>query len=132
MAEKDTIAKRTNRTVGGAKRKKFDLKTSFAATGKRLKSFFISMKAELKRVMWPDRKKLIQSTATVLAICLIAAVILFVVDQALAGLLNGVGFYDTAATTAATTTVTDTTATTAATTTATSAAATTAATSAAN
>lgn len=80
-------------------------------TAKRLKNFFISLKAELKRVIWPDRKRLIQSTATVLAICVIIGVILFVVDSLVGGLLKGIGFYTgggiatptTAPTTAATT-----------------------------
>jgi len=82
-------------------------------TAKRLKNFFISLKAELKRVIWPDRKRLIQSTATVLAICVIIGVILFVVDSLVGGLLKGIGFYGggittptTAPTTAATTVAT--------------------------
>ena len=64
----------------------------FARTGKRLKNFFVSLKAELKRVIWPDRKRLIQSTATVLAICVIVGIILFIVDSLIGGLLNLVGF----------------------------------------
>ncbi|HAL73753.1 MAG TPA: preprotein translocase subunit SecE [Clostridiales bacterium] len=83
-------------------------------TAKRLKNFFISLKAELKRVIWPDRKRLIQSTATVLAICVLIGVILFVVDSLVGGLLKAVGFYSgggtanptTAPTTAATTVAT--------------------------
>lgn len=62
-------------------------------TGKKLKNFFLSLKAELKRVIWPDRKRLTQSTATVLAICIIVGIILFVVDNLVGGLLNLVGFY---------------------------------------
>lgn len=78
--------------------------------GKRLVSFFTSLKAELKRVVWPDRQKLIHSTITVLAICVIAGVTLFLLDSALGAALNGVGFYNTTtptatvSTTAATTT----------------------------
>lgn len=102
--------------------------------GKRLLSFFTSLKAELKRVVWPDRHKLIHSTATVIAICVIAGLTLFMIDSVLGAALNGVGFYNTAAptatvsTTAATTTTASgaTSATTAATTVATTAAATTA------
>jgi preprotein translocase subunit SecE len=65
----------------------------FSNLGKRLVSFLVSMKAEIKRIMWPDRKRLIQSTATVLAIVVIAAAILFVVDSVLGGVLEAVGFY---------------------------------------
>jgi len=92
-------------------------------TLKKLKNFFISLKAELKRVVWPDKKRLIQNTATVLAICIIASLILFVVDSALGSFLEGVGFYSPSAATATTTAATavtstsDTTAVTTATTT---------------
>ena len=89
---------------------------------KKLKSFFANLKAELKRVIWPDRKRLIQSTATVLAICLIIGMILFLIDGFLQVTLNAAGFYNpntTAATVAATTgtTAADTTTTAAGTTT---------------
>jgi preprotein translocase subunit SecE len=97
----------------------------FVNIGKRLKSFFVNMKAELKRVVWPDRKKLIQNTATVLAICLLAGLLLFIIDFTLTKSLNGIGFYNTASTTAATTVAT-TSSTTAATTTTDSTASTTA------
>jgi len=72
--------------------------------GKRLKSFFINLKAELKRVVWPDRKKLIQNTATVLAICLLFGLLLFVIDFTLTKVLEGIGFYNTASTTTVATT----------------------------
>lgn len=66
---------------------------AYKKAGKDFASFFISMKAEVKRIMWPDRKRLIQSTATVLAIVVIAAVILFIVDTVLGQSLEAVGFY---------------------------------------
>lgn len=94
---------------------------------KRLLTFFSNLKAELKRVVWPDRKRLIQSTVTVLAICVLAGVSLFIIDTVLQTVLEGIGFYETktttattAATTTAATTVATTVPTTAATTTSTS------------
>lgn len=87
---------------------------------RKLGRFFIDLRSELKRVVWPDRKKLIQSTIIVLAICISAGIFLWLVESLLMGILNGVGFYNTQATTSATT-VGTTTATTAGTTTATTA-----------
>ena len=89
---------------------------------KRLLSFFSNMKAELKRVVWPDRKKLIHSTVTVLVICILVGLILFIIDSVLGATLNGIGFYDVKTPTATTTatTVATTAETTAATTTSTS------------
>jgi len=69
----------------------------FTRMGKGLAAFFAGMKAETKRIMWPDRKKLVQSTATVLAIIVIAGAILFAVDSLLGGILTAVGFYTPAA-----------------------------------
>lgn len=69
----------------------------FTRMGKGFSAFFAGMKAEVKRIMWPDRKRLIQSTATVLAIVVIAGAILFAVDSLLGGILTAVGFYSPAA-----------------------------------
>jgi preprotein translocase subunit SecE len=77
----------------------------FVKIGKRLKNFFINMKAEVKRIVWPDRKRLIQNTATVLAICLLAGLLLFIIDFALGKFLTAVGFYNPSSTTVVTTTV---------------------------
>lgn len=62
-------------------------------SGNRFIKFFVELKAELKKVVWPDRKKLVQSTITVVSICLIMAAIIFVIDRILAGGLNLVGFF---------------------------------------
>lgn len=75
------------------------LKAAFTNLGKRLTAFVASMKAEIKRIMWPDRKRLIQSTATVIVIVVIAAVLLFTVDTLLSSSLEAVGFYKPAVTT---------------------------------
>jgi len=61
--------------------------------GKRVTKFFSELKAELKKVVWPDRKKLVQSTITVISICIIMAAIIFVIDRLLAGGLSLVGFF---------------------------------------
>ncbi len=47
---------------------------------KEKKSFFKEFKAELKRVSWPTFKQLVNNTGAVLAIVLIVAVIVFVLD----------------------------------------------------
>jgi preprotein translocase subunit SecE len=112
MAENQKIEKKTDKKIEKKPKKQ---KPNI---GKRLLSFFSNLKAELKRVVWPDRKRLIQSTVTVLAICVLAGVTLFIVDSVLGAALNGIGFYNTkvtTATTAATTVETTTSGTTAAT-----------------
>ncbi len=102
-------------------------KAALNKSGKNFTSFFSGMKAEVKRILWPDRKRLIQSTATVIAIVVIAAAILFIVDTVLGQTLEAVGFYTPAQvvveTTAAETTAVETSAPVAETTAETSAAA---------
>ena len=61
--------------------------------GKKIVKFFSDIKSELKKVIWPDRKKLIQSTVTVLAICAIMAALVFVIDKVLSTTLDAVGFF---------------------------------------
>ena len=65
--------------------------------------FFSELRSELKRVVWPDRKKLVNSTLIVLAIVISAGLFLWIVNTILMGILNGVGFYNPQSTTAATT-----------------------------
>jgi len=75
----------------------------FALIGKKIAKFFIELKAELKKVVWPDRKKLTQSTITVVMICLFAAIFIFSVDKILSGFLGAVGFFPGSSATSTTT-----------------------------
>jgi preprotein translocase SecE subunit len=49
-------------------------------TNKEKKHFFRDFKAELKKVIWPTPKQLINNTAVVVALVLITALIVFVLD----------------------------------------------------
>ena len=49
---------------------------------KNKKSFFKGLEAELKRVIWPTPKQLVNSTIAVITIVLITAIIVFVLDLA--------------------------------------------------
>ena len=77
----------------------------------RLKKWFVNIISELKRVMWPDKKKLKQSTLTVLLIIAIATVLILVFDSLISFVLRTSGFYSAKATpeTTAPPAVTDTT-----------------------
>ncbi len=55
MAEKDKIEKRADKNSKANVLQKIG--AAFIKIGKRLKGFFINLKAELKRVIWPDRKR---------------------------------------------------------------------------
>lgn len=72
---------------------KRDKKSDKPGFGARIKNFFSGLKAELKRVIWPDRKKLKINTATVLVIILAAALMIFVFDSLVSLLLDKTGFY---------------------------------------
>ena len=49
---------------------------------KNKKSFFKDFKAELKKVVWPTPKQLVNNTVAVITIVLITALIVFVLDLA--------------------------------------------------
>ncbi len=53
-----------------------------AKTKKEKKHFFKDFKAELKKVIWPTPKQLVNNTIAVVTIVLITAIIVFVLDLA--------------------------------------------------
>ena len=52
----------------------------FRRTGKRISKWFREMKSELKKVVWPNRKQLIQNTLVVLLCVLVVGVFIWVFD----------------------------------------------------
>ena len=59
---------------------KKEIKTNKKENSKNKKSFFKDFKAELKKVVWPTPKQLVNNTVAVITIVLITAVIVFVLD----------------------------------------------------
>ena len=53
----------------------------------------LDIRSELKKVIWPDRRKLVQSTATVIAIVIVFGAVIWIVDLALGSFLEIVGFF---------------------------------------
>jgi preprotein translocase subunit SecE len=62
----------------------------------------LDIRSELKKVIWPDRRKLMQSTATVIAIVIVFGAVIWIVDLALGSFLEVVGFFKSSGTTYAT------------------------------
>jgi preprotein translocase subunit SecE len=52
-----------------------------AQDGKKKKQFFKEFKAELKKVIWPTPKQIVNGTIAVITIVLIAALIVFALDS---------------------------------------------------
>ena len=59
---------------------KKDNKSKKQENSKNKKSFFKDFKAELKKVIWPTPKQLVNNTITVIVMVLITAVIVFALD----------------------------------------------------
>ena len=59
---------------------KKEMKNNKKENNKNKKSFFKDFKAELKKVVWPTPKQLINNTVAVITIVLITAAIVFVLD----------------------------------------------------
>lgn len=47
---------------------------------KQKKSWFKGLKAEFKKIIWPDRNSLVKETAAVLVVSVLLGAIIFVVD----------------------------------------------------
>ncbi|WP_130807989.1 preprotein translocase subunit SecE [Senegalia massiliensis] len=55
---------------------------------KKMKTYFRGVKAEVKKVNWPNKKELINHTAVVIALCTIVALIIWLFDTLVKGLLS--------------------------------------------
>lgn len=82
-AKKNTAAKKSA-SAKDAKDKKANI---FVRMGKAIAKFFKDEKGECKKIVWPDRKTVLKSTAVVLVVVAILALILWLVDT---GLSEGV------------------------------------------
>lgn len=85
MAVKQTTGTKTEKKVA---------KSSGNSFGSKTKSFFKGIMAELRKVIWPDKKHLKQNTAAVLLIFIISAVMIFVFDWLVSTLMSTTGFYN--------------------------------------
>ncbi|MPN05939.1 Protein translocase subunit SecE [bioreactor metagenome] len=54
----------------------------------RLRKFFRDLRSELKKVVWPSRKQVVNNTGIVIACVLLAGVVVWVLDAAFLGLLS--------------------------------------------
>ena len=60
--------------------KKQEKEGFFCRTGQRLSKWFREMKSELKKVIWPTKKRVIQNTLVVLLCVLVVGVFIWVFD----------------------------------------------------
>ena len=67
--------------------KKVDKKLPFF---KRIGKWFRDMKSELKKVVWPTPKQLVQNTGIALVVMAVAAVILFAFDKGAGAAVNAI------------------------------------------
>ena len=66
-----------------------NVKVSKAVTArKKVVRFFKEIKTELKKVVWPTRKQLVNYTITVLFTCLVVGAIIWIVDFGLAKIIG--------------------------------------------
>ena len=78
-----------------AEAKKQEKEGFFRRTGKRISKWFREMRAELKKVVWPTKKQVLQNTVVVLISVLVIGVFIWIFDaisnlivQWLMGLFN--------------------------------------------
>ena len=84
MAEEKKINAAPAKAVTAVK--KDDAKPGFF---KRVGKWFREMKSELKKVVWPTRKQLINNTVVSLVVMLISALGVYAFDQIAQNLVNG-------------------------------------------
>ena len=63
-----------------AEAKKQEKEGFFRRTGKRISKWFREMRAELKKVVWPTKKQVLQNTVVVLISVLVIGVFIWIFD----------------------------------------------------
>lgn len=53
-----------------------------------IRSFFTDVNKEMKKVSWPTREQLQESTVVVVVTCLVIAAIVFVIDQGMTQVMS--------------------------------------------
>lgn len=61
---------------------------------KRIAQKFKDVRQELKRVIWPTKEKLIQTSAVVLVVIVVCTILLTAIGKGAGWILEKVGFYD--------------------------------------
>ncbi|WP_422484533.1 preprotein translocase subunit SecE [Gudongella sp. DL1XJH-153] len=62
--------------------------TGSVKTKDRLSTYFRGVKSELRKVIWPNRKELLNYTGVVIFISVLVAIIVYVLDLILGGILS--------------------------------------------
>lgn len=62
--------------------------TKSVSTKDKMSTYFRGVRSELKKVIWPDRKELMNYTGVVIFISVLVAVIVYILDLVLGGVLS--------------------------------------------
>ena len=60
----------------------------FARIGRAIAKFFKDLASEVKKVVWPSKKQVLNNTVVVLTVCILSGAALFVVDSVFAFLVK--------------------------------------------
>lgn len=78
MAEKNNIVPEAGKKPAPKKEKKPNI---FVRMGRRISRWFREMKSELKKVVWPSRKQLVNNTLVALVVMAVSAVVIWGFDE---------------------------------------------------
>ncbi|WP_409229316.1 preprotein translocase subunit SecE [Gudongella sp. SC589] len=62
--------------------------TGSVSTKDKMSTYFRGVRSELKKVIWPDRKELMNYTGVVIFISVLVAIIVYILDLILGGVLS--------------------------------------------
>jgi preprotein translocase subunit SecE len=62
--------------------------TGSVSTKDKMSTYFRGVRSELKKVIWPDKKELVNYTGVVIFISVLVAVIVYILDLILGGILS--------------------------------------------
>ena len=85
-SHENSISKGKDGSLGKGKKDKKE--SGFKIAGKRIKKSIGEIRLELKRVTWPTWRELFNYTVTVLVVCFIMGVLIYLLDIGLSWLLR--------------------------------------------
>lgn len=91
MAKKE-VSKAAEKVAAADKKEKKPANPNgniFVRAGKAIKKFCKDLKGEIKKIVWPDAKTVLKSTAVVLVVVAVCGLAIFAVDQLLSLGLSG-------------------------------------------
>ncbi len=86
--EKDNLVEQEDKAPAKTKEKKKERFTGVKTSVRKVTKFFTDVKSEMKKIVWPSRKQVVNNTVIVLVVVAVVGLFLFGLDSGMRALLD--------------------------------------------